>query len=117
MGIDPNTHRPFDQENVNHEEEKVLINGHNPPSETEVSMVLHNDTSALGNVNQLADVDGDDQPWSFLMENDGGGAGVAGELTMLMSGDITSSCSSSSSLWLKYGDLGNEDLEFACFDD
>ncbi|CAH2043867.1 unnamed protein product [Thlaspi arvense] len=103
MGIDPNTHRRFDQRKVNDEEEKE-----------EVPVVLQSDTSA-GNLNQLADVDSDDQPWSFLMENDGGGG--AGELTMLLSGDITSSCSSSSSLWSKYGDLGYENLELACFDD
>lgn len=113
MGIDPITHRSFDQEKVNHEEEeKILVNGQSPPSEAEVPVVLENDTSA-GNQNQLAN---DDQPWSFLMENDGGGGG-AGELTMLLSGDIASSCSSSSSLWLKYGDLGYEDLELGCFDD
>ncbi|ESQ31695.1 hypothetical protein EUTSA_v10004868mg [Eutrema salsugineum] len=107
MGIDPNTHRRFDQQKVNHEEEK-----------DDVPVVLQNDTSAplSGNLNQLSDVDGDDQPWSFLMENDDGGGG-GGELTMLLSGNITSSSSSSSSLWLKYGDLGYEDLELACFED
>ncbi|CAH8280546.1 unnamed protein product [Arabidopsis lyrata] len=119
MGIDPNTHRRFDQLKVN-EDKKVLVNDLKPLPEPEVPVVLKNDTSAVlsGNLNQLADVDGDDQPWSFLMENDGeGGGGAAGELMMLLSGDITSSCSSSSSLWLKYGDLGYEDLELGCFDD
>jgi len=118
MGIDPNTHRRFDQQKVN-EEETILVNDPKPLSETEVSVVLKNDTSAVlsGNLNRLADVDGDDQPWSFLMENDeGGGGDAAGELTMLLSGDITSSCSSSSSLWMKYGELGYEDLELGCFD-
>ncbi|XP_010483899.1 PREDICTED: protein ODORANT1-like [Camelina sativa] len=115
MGIDPNTHRRFDQQKVNEEEKVLKVNSPKPPSQPEVvvPVVLQNDTSA-GNLNELADVDGDDQPWSFLMENDGGGAG---ELTMLLSGNITSSCSSSSSLWLKYGDLGYEDLELGCFDD
>lgn len=119
MGIDPNTHRRFDQLKVN-EDKKVLVNDLKSLPEPEVPVVLKNDTSAVlsGNLNQLADVDGDDQPWSFLMENDGeGGGGAAGELMMLLSGDITSSCSSSSSLWLKYGDLGYEDLELGCFDD
>ncbi|AED97596.1 putative transcription factor MYB-HB-like family [Arabidopsis thaliana] len=118
MGIDPNTHRRFDQQKVN-EEETILVNDPKPLSETEVSVALKNDTSAVlsGNLNQLADVDGDDQPWSFLMENDeGGGGDAAGELTMLLSGDITSSCSSSSSLWMKYGEFGYEDLELGCFD-
>ncbi|EOA15072.1 hypothetical protein CARUB_v10028436mg [Capsella rubella] len=121
MGIDPNTHRRFEfnQQKVNEEEKVLLVNSPKPPSQPEVPLVLQNDTSA-GNLNNLADVDGDDdQPWSFLMENDGvvGGGGGAGELTMLLSGDISSSCSSSSSLWLKYGDLGYEDLELGCFDD
>ncbi|KAL1203873.1 MYB-like transcription factor ODO1 [Cardamine amara subsp. amara] len=123
MGIDPNTHRLFDQRKVN-EEEKILVNGPKPPCEPEVPvLVLQNDTSAVlsENVNQLADVDGDEQPWSFFMGNEGGGGGGgggdAGELTRLLSGDITSSCSSSSSLWLKYGDFGYEDLELGCFDD
>ncbi|CAE6254681.1 unnamed protein product [Arabidopsis arenosa] len=119
MGIDPNTHRRFDNLKVN-EDKKVLVNDLKPLPEPEVPVVLKNDTSAVlsGNLNQLADVDGDDQPWSFLMDNDGeGGGGAAGELMMLLSGDITSSCSSSSSLWLKYGDLGYEDLELGCFDD
>ncbi|XP_010444041.1 PREDICTED: protein ODORANT1-like [Camelina sativa] len=115
MGIDPNTHRRFDQQKVNEEEKVLKVNSPKPPSEPEVvvPVVLQNDTSA-GNLNELADVDGDDQPWSFLMKNDGVGAG---ELTMLLSGDIASSCSSSSSLWLKYGDLGYDDLELGCFDD
>lgn len=118
MGIDPNTHHPFDQQKVNREkEETTLVNGGNPRDETEVPVGLQNDTSA-GNLNHLADVDGDSiQPWSFLMENDGGGCSSAGELTMLLSGDITSSCSSSSSLWLKYGEFGYEDFELGCFDD
>lgn len=109
MGIDPTTHRRFDQQKAN-DEGMILVNDPKPPPEPEVHVVLQNDTSA-GNLNQLADVDGDDQPWSFI-----GGDG-SGELTMLLSGDITSSCSSSSSLWLKYGDLGYEDLELGCFDD
>ncbi|CAF2087435.1 hypothetical protein YC2023_072777 [Brassica napus] len=118
MGINPNTHSPFDQQKVSHEkEETTLVNGQGPLHQAEAPVGSQNDTSA-GNLTHLADIDGDNiQPWSFLMENNGGGCSSVGELTMLLSGDITSSCSSSSSLWLKYGELGYEDLELGCFDD
>ncbi|CAN8277420.1 unnamed protein product [Cochlearia groenlandica] len=116
MGIDPITHLRFDQQQIVNHEEKTLVNGQNPTFVIEEPILgSKNDTSAE-DLNHFADVDGDDnQSWSFLM--DGGGSTATGELTMLLSGDISSTPCSSSSLWLKYGDLGYEDIELGCFDD
>ncbi|XP_010550577.1 PREDICTED: protein ODORANT1 [Tarenaya hassleriana] len=105
-GIDPNTHRPFDQQKVNPRvQEGKAVNEENPPIEPEATSDNKNSEASLINPTWW---DNDDQSWSFLMDN----AGV-GEFTMLLSGNI----SSSSSWWLKIEEFSKEDLELGCFDD